>query len=154
MTDKPPKADPAMFSDCGDAPCPEPVAASTPPAKAHEMVQGVRMPDNPAEWAFVRLTRMIEEFEGNLDKDDELGVRLVGQPGDGVLQIDDVGFWSPDMILFFGKTDQGKPIRLVQHYTQLNVLLSSRPKPTDQPARRIGFQLGEMVRKTAAARKS
>lgn len=147
-TAAPPKADPAMFSDCGDTPCPQPVAASTSPADAKAMVEGVRMRDNPAEWTFVRLSRLIEEFESKIDKDDEIGVRIVGQPGDGVLQIEDVGFWGPDMIIFFGKTDQGKPVRLVQHYTQANVLLSSRPKPTDRPARRIGFQLSEMVDKT------
>jgi hypothetical protein len=151
MTDVTPKADPALFSDCGDTPCPQPVAASTPPAAAAAMVDGVRMRDNPAEWAFVRLSRMIEDFEARLDKDEEIGVRVVGLPGDGVMQIEDVGFWGPDMILFFGRNEQGKPVRLAQHYTQMNLLLTSRPKPEDKPARRIGFQLSEMVKKTNPA---
>ena len=42
----------------------------------------------------------------------------------------------------------GKPVRLVQHYTQTNVLLSANKKPEERPARRIGFQLSELVEKT------
>lgn len=142
------KASAGPTSDCGEAPCPQPVVATGPPEQTRALADGVRMRDNPAEWAFVRLSRMIEEFEGKIDKDEEVGVRIVGLPGEGVLQIEDVGFWGPDLILFFGKNDQGRPVRLVQHYSQINVLLATKPKPENQPARRIGFQLGEMVRKT------
>ena len=152
MTETPPKADPAMFSDCGDAPCPQPVVSAASQADATALMDGVRMRDNPAEWAFVRLSKMIEDFEAKLDKDEEVGARLVGLPGDGTLQIDDIGFWGPDFILFFGKNPEGKSVRLVQHYTQINVLLSPTPKSAERPARRIGFQLSELVEKTNPAR--
>lgn len=146
----PVKADPAMFSDCGDTPCPQPVVVEGPDKDAAALADGLRMRDNPAEWAFLRLSRLIQDFESKLDKDDEIAARIVGLPGDGTMQIDDVGFWGPDMILFFGKTDQGKPVRLVQHYAQMNVLLTARAKPTEEPARRIGFRLEELVEKTKA----
>lgn len=144
----PPKADPAVISDCGDAPCPQPVVSAVSQADPAALMKGVRMRDNPAEWAFVRLSKMIEDFEAGLDKDDEVGARLVGLPGDGTMQIDDIGFWGPDLILFFGKNPDGKPVRLVQHYTQINVSLNPVKKPDERPARRIGFQLGELVKKT------
>lgn len=141
------RADPDMFSTPTGAPCPEPVLpASQGPAGA--LTDGVRMRDNPAEWTFVRLSKMIAAFEQSLDKDEEIGARMVGMPGDGVMQIDDIGFWGPDLILFFGKNADGKPVRLVQHHTQANVVLEARRKPEERPARRIGFQLSEMVRKT------
>ena len=127
MTDTPPKADPAMFSDCGDAPCPEPVVAAQSQADPVVLMDGVRMRDNPAEWAFVRLSKMIEDFESRLDKDEEIGARLVGLPGDG------------------------KPMRLIQHYAQMNVVLNAVTKPEERPARRIGFQLSELVEKTNPA---
>ena len=150
----PVKADPAMFSDCGDMPCPQPVVVEGPDKDPAALADGLRMRDNPAEWAFVRLSRLIQDYEAKLDKDEEVAARIVGLPGEGTMQIDDIGFWGPDMILFFGKTDQGRPVRLVQHYAQMNVLLTARPKPSEQPARRIGFRLEELVGKTEAGKKA
>lgn len=135
---------PAPSSDCGETPCPQPVATSIAP----NLAEGVRMRDNPAEWAFVRLSKLIEDFESRLDKDEEVGATIVGLPGDGTLQIDDIGFWGPDLILFFGKNPDGKQVRLIQHYQQVNVLLDARKKPEARSARRIGFQLSELVEKT------
>lgn len=148
MSDPIPKADPAMFSDCGSVPCPQPVTSSPATSEAVKDLD-VRMRDNPAEWAFVRLSRLIQEFETNLDKDEEIGARVVGLPGDGTMQIVDVGFWGPDLIMFFGRNADGKPVRLIQHYTQLNVVLSALKKPEDQPEpNRIGFRLDELVKST------
>ncbi|WP_297799723.1 DUF6173 family protein [uncultured Brevundimonas sp.] len=143
-----PKADPAMFGDCGDVPCPQPVTAD-PSNSASLQDLGDRMRDNPAEWAFVRLSRMIQDFEAGLDKDEEIGASVVGLPGDGTMQIVDVGFWGPDLIMFFGRNTDGKPVRLIQHYSQINVVLNAVKKPEDQAeANRIGFRLDELVSKT------
>ncbi len=138
----------SMFSDCGDAPCPEPLLPSATPEQRAALTDGVRMRENPAEWAFVRLSKLIEDFEKGLDKDEEVGARIVGLPGDGTMSIEDVGFWGPDFILFLGKNADGKPVRLIQHYAQINVLLDVRKKPEEREARRIGFQLSELVEKT------
>ena len=146
--DAPVVAPASMFSDCGDTPCPQPVVVEGPDKDPAALADGLRMRDNPAEWAFVRLSRLIQDYESKLDKDEEVGARIVGLPGDGTMSIDDVGFWGPDFILFLGKNADGKPVRLIQHYAQINVLLDVRKKPEERPARRIGFQLSEMVRKT------
>jgi hypothetical protein len=149
MTDASVKTAPPLFvSDCGDTPCPEPVLPAVAPEGTAALTEGVRMRENPAEWAFVRLSKLIEDFEKGLDKDEEVGARIVGLPGDGTMQIEDVGFWGPDFILFIGKNADGKPVRLIQHYAQINVLLDARKKPEERPARRIGFQLSELVEKT------
>ena len=147
----PPKAQPedlGLTNEGAAAPCPQPVVATGSDATPEQLAEGVRMRDNPAEWAFVRLSKLIQEFESKLDKDEEIGARLVGVPGDGTMQVADIGFWGPDMILFFGRTSDGKPLRLVQHYTQLNLLLTATAKPADREAQRIGFQLGEIVGRT------
>ncbi|HEY0103320.1 MAG TPA: DUF6173 family protein [Brevundimonas sp.] len=147
--DAPVVAPASMFSDCGDVPCPEPVLPSATPEQQAALTDGVRMRENPAEWAFVRLSKLIEDFEKGLDKDEEVGARIVGLPGDGTMAIEDVGFWGPDFIMFLGKNADGKPVRLIQHYGQINVLLDARKKPEgERPARRIGFQLSELVEKT------
>ncbi|MFC0633245.1 DUF6173 family protein [Brevundimonas balnearis] len=142
MSDTPiPKADPAMF-----APCPRPVAGE--PANTQGLADGVHARDNPAEWTFVRLSRLIREFEAGLNPDEEVGARLTGLPGDQVMQFEDLGFWGPDLLLFFGRTPDGRPVRLVQHYSQVNVLLNALPKPQEREARRIGFRLDELVEQT------
>ncbi|GAA0869438.1 hypothetical protein GCM10009116_12740 [Brevundimonas basaltis] len=149
MPDKAKKtAPPAFVPDWGDEPCPRPVLAAASPEQTAAMMDGVRMRENPAEWAFVRLSKLIEDFEKGLDKDEEVGARIVGVPGDGTMAIEDVGFWGPDFILFVGRNSHGKPVRLIQHYAQINVLLDVRRRPEEREARRIGFQLSEMVRKT------
>ncbi len=143
-----PKMEASMLSDCGDTPCPQPVFSPATPVDLGAMTEGVRMRDNPAEWAFVRLSKLIEDFEKGIDKDEEVGATLVGMPGDGTMQIEDVGFWGPDLIMFMGKNSDGKPVRLIQHYTQISVVLNALKKPEERPARRIGFQLSELVEKT------
>lgn len=130
----------------GHEDCPQPITAWTTPEDSAALAEGLRMRENPAEWAFVRISRLIQDFESGLDENHEVGAHMVGGPGDGVFQVRDVGFWGPDFILFMGVNDHGKPIRLIQHYTQLNVLLSAMPKPEAKtPARRIGFQLQRRV---------
>ena len=141
-------APPVFVPDWGEEPCPQPVLPTASPEQTAALMDGVRMRENPAEWAFVRLSKLIEDFEKGLDKDDEVGARIVGLPGDGAMSIEDVGFWGPDFILFTGKNADGKPVRLIQHYGQINVFLDVRRKPEERPARRIGFQLSELVRKT------
>ena len=60
----------------------------------------------------------------------------------GILKIEGLGFFDPDLVTFYGTDDQGLKIQLIQHVSQLNVMLQARPKsdPHDAP-RRIGFQL-------------
>lgn len=102
---------------------------------------------NPAEWAYKRLCRLIHEFEGKLSDSEEVGATIVGAPGEGSFHVDDVGFWGPDLILFYGKNGHGRPIRLIQHYTQLDVVLTAMPRATEPEPRRIGFQLVEKIQK-------
>lgn len=151
--DAPSAAAATSASPCppGEPDCPQPITAWTTPEDSASLAEGLRMRENPAEWAFVRLSRLIQDFESKLDEDHEVGARIVNGPGDGAFHMRDVGFWGPDFILFMGVNENGRPIRLVQHYTQLNVLLSAMTKPSPaEPARRIGFQLQERVEQTQA----
>ncbi|WP_282007982.1 DUF6173 family protein [Brevundimonas aveniformis] len=133
--------------------CPQPITAWTTHEDAAGLAEGLRMRENPAEWAFVRLSRLIQDFEKQLDENSEIGALMANGPGDAAFAIRDLGFWGPDFILFMGVNSVGRPIRLVQHYTQVNVLLSAVPKQKpEEPPRRIGFALQERVEKTQADR--
>ncbi|WP_372603457.1 DUF6173 family protein [Actibacterium sp.] len=96
-----------------------------------------------AEWAYERLILYIRNFEELLDSEHEVAMGFAG--GDvGILRIEGVGYFDPDIITFYGSDDDGARTQLIQHVSQLNVLLQAMPKAQDAPeARRIGFRLFE-----------
>jgi hypothetical protein len=98
--------------------------------------------DNAAKWMFERLATYIKQFEGGLDDEHEIGARLVSFGHNLTFHIEDMGYYGPDMIVFYGKNDNGEPVQLVQHTSQLSVLLVGVRKQSERP-RRIGFILDE-----------
>jgi hypothetical protein len=100
-------------------------------------------PRSPAQWAYERIARQIREFEEQLSDDEEIGLPLVGAKT-GVMHIEDIGFWSPDMLIYHGKNDHRKPMQLLQHYSQMSILLTAVPKIRAKP-NRIGFHLVEKI---------
>ncbi|OYU19544.1 MAG: hypothetical protein CFE34_04780 [Rhodobacteraceae bacterium PARR1] len=96
---------------------------------------------SPAEWAYDRLILYIRNFESQLDATQEIAMGFTGGQA-GVLQIEGVGFFDPDLVTFYGRDEDGMKTQLIQHVTQLNVLLRAVPKQAaNDPPRRIGFQL-------------
>ena len=102
--------------------------------------------ENPAEWMHERIVRSINEFEKKLDQDHEIGARLVNFGTNMTFHIEDVGYWGPDIIIFHGKGHDGNSVELLQHISQLSVLLVALKKVHEEP-RRIGFKLMESVEK-------
>lgn len=101
---------------------------------------------NPAQWMHERIVRSINDFEAALDQDHEVGARLVTFGVDVTIHIDDVGYWGPDIIIFHGVNRDRKPVQLLQHISQLSVLLIA-VDVIEKPARRIGFRLMETIGK-------
>lgn len=96
---------------------------------------------SPAEWAYERLILYIQNFEQQLDNEHEVAMGFTG--GDaGVMRIEGMGFFDPDMVTFYGSDSMGVKTQLVQHVSQLNVMLRALPKEvkTEAPTR-IGFRL-------------
>ena len=110
------------------------------PLRSAAMSLPVIEPNIPAKWMHERIVRSINEFEEKLDSHHEVGLRLVSFGSNEVFHIEDVGFWGPDLIKFFGKNSQNEPVELMQHYSQVSVLLVASKKLNDQP-KRIGFIL-------------
>ena len=98
-------------------------------------------PKSPAEWAYDRLVMYIRNFEAQLDATQEIAMGFAG--GDaGVLQIEGLGYFDPDIVTFYGRDDEGLKTQLVQHVSQLSVILRAVPKvQAQEPPRRIGFAL-------------
>ncbi|WP_171229817.1 DUF6173 family protein [Ruegeria sp. HKCCA4008] len=109
-----------------------------------DLPEGLKKPvanKSPAQWAYERLILYIQNFEKTLDGDHEVAMGFTG--GDaGVMRIEGMGYFDPDMITFYGSDGTGARTQLVQHVSQLNVMLRALPKSVeDKPANRIGFRL-------------
>jgi len=96
---------------------------------------------SPAEWAYERLILYIQNFEEQLDSSHEVAMGFTG--GDaGVLRIEGMGYFDPDIITFYGSDPAGGKTQLVQHVSQLNVMLRALPKQVEAAEpNRIGFKL-------------
>jgi hypothetical protein len=115
-----------------------------PPALRESMVN-----KSPAQWAYERLILYIQNFEKTLDADQEIAMGLTGSSA-GVIRIEGMGYFDPDIVTFYGRDEGGPKTQIIQHVSQLNVMLVAMPKPAAQsePAR-IGFRLGRALNRHA-----
>ncbi len=114
------------------------------PAKLGDLPKGLQKPvagKSPAQWAYERLIIYISNFEKQLDSEQEVAMGFAG--GDaGVLRIEGMGFFDPDIVTFYGSDATGAKTQLIQHVSQLSVFLRALPKPKGvDAATRIGFRL-------------
>ncbi len=98
---------------------------------------------SPAQWAYERVVLYLKNFEEQLDNEHEVAMGFTG--GDaGVLRIEGMGYFDPDIVTFYGTDPAGGRTQLVQHVSQLNVMLRALPKEAkDAAPKRIGFRLVE-----------
>lgn len=114
-----------------------------PPGMARKPVEQ----KSPAEWAYERLILYIKNFEEMLDDEHEIAVGFTGGNA-GVLRIEGVGFFDPDIVTFYGKDEFGAKTQLIQHVSQLGVMLRALPKEASgQSPKRIGFRLAADLEK-------
>ncbi|KQB96769.1 hypothetical protein AL073_06580 [Loktanella sp. 1ANDIMAR09] len=111
---------------------------------AHKTPKALKTPNaqkSPAQWAYERIIMYIQNFEAQLDNDHEVGLGLAGGTT-GVIKIEGLGYYDPDIVTYYGIDNSGARTQLIQHVSQLNVTLVASPKHSDQPEpTRIGFQL-------------
>ncbi len=127
----------ARVAPCSDRLPPTAEMQPLPDSIAHQPVED----KSPAQWAYERLILYIKNFEERLDNSHEVAMGFAG--GDtGVLRIEGIGYFAPDIITFYGRDEDEARTQLIQHVSQLNVMLRALPKPPEaEEPRRIGFQL-------------
>ncbi|SEM68189.1 hypothetical protein SAMN05216227_100177 [Pseudorhodobacter antarcticus] len=128
----------ARVVHCDDGTAPTPEQLPLPAALAKKPVGD----KGQAEWAYERLVLYLKNFEDQLDKNHEIAMGFAGGTA-GVLRIEGVGYFNPDIVTFYGADEAGTKMQLIQHVTQLNVVLRAVTKatPEAEPPRRIGFRL-------------
>jgi len=105
---------------------------------------------SPAQWAYERTILYLKKFEEGLDEDQEIAMGFAGTDA-GVLKIEGMGYFDPDIVTFYGADATGAKMQLVQHVSQLSVLFRALPKAVkaDKP-NRIGFKLFQDLEKGEA----
>lgn len=96
---------------------------------------------SPAQWAYERTVLYLKKFEEGLDDGHEIAMGFAGTDA-GVLKIEGMGYFDPDVVTFYGSDPAGGKMQLVQHVSQLNVVFRAVPKAQEADApNRIGFKL-------------
>lgn len=110
------------------------------PAIPRDFTIPIPIDPNLASEFYKKLTRWISNFDKSLDQEHEVGVRLVNFGQTVTFHLEDMGYWNPSLISFSGYSEDGNPVELIQHVSQISILLvkMKRKDPT-QPKSPIGF---------------
>ena len=78
-----------------------------------------------ADIFYKQLVEEIKKFDKELDKTNEVGVRLLSYGNTLQFHIINIniGYQNPYLIYFYGELEDGSPIRLVQHVSQISFVL-------------------------------
>jgi hypothetical protein len=97
--------------------------------------------DNLASEFCRKLYASIQQFDEQLDNTLEVGMRLVAFGQAVTFSVSRLGYTNPSLIHFHGILDNGQPVELVQHVSQICFLLTAIPRLNpDKPKTLIGFR--------------
>ncbi len=87
-----------------------------------------------------RLVEWINDFDSKLDQGREVGVRLVTFGKAVVFHLTDIVYKNQSLISFIVVTEKQEPIELIQHVSQISVLLMKMKRINlNEPKKKIGF---------------
>ncbi len=93
-----------------------------------------------ASTMYEALAKVIGEFQKELTEDQEVGACLTSFGQQITITVTSVGYQNPHLMVFYGITPDGKDVQLLQHASQVNLMLVPVAAKS-QPARRLGFAI-------------
>jgi hypothetical protein len=102
------------------------------------ILKGVRQKSNPAGHALERVMPLIQSFQSGIGDDVEVGISVVGSGSAAPFRLRAINVSNPDILIFDGVDDKGNVVQLIQHYSQMALMLVAVPKLEERPFR-IGF---------------
>lgn len=106
--------------------------------RARDMGEAAAASLRQAQDAIDDMVQELEEFEQNLDATEEARIVVIGGPAGTTLFPQMLGALGHDRIRYEGLDQDGCRVVVVQHVSQLNIMVKS-VKVGEQKARRIGF---------------
>jgi hypothetical protein len=105
-------------------------------------VDGLFEPDrrknNPASYAKERLLDLIRAFQKDISDDMEVGISFVGSGSAAPFRLRAIDVSDPDILILDGIDARENQVRLLQHHSQMAIMLVAIPKVDAKPFR-IGF---------------
>ena len=114
------------------------LSALLPRTRALAAITRSLTPPNMAKEAVNAIYEEIADFEASLDADHEVGMPIVGGPATLCVHVREVYRFGTDKLVFVGIDSDQHPVRLIQHLSQLNLLMLAARK-IGSVAVRIGF---------------
>lgn len=91
---------------------------------------------------YEKIMNQIYEFEKQLKQDEEVGAYLTDFGREIIIQIEQVAYQNPYLIIFKGRnTGDSSNVQLVQHVSQVNLLFVAVKLNEERKPYRIGFQI-------------
>ena len=86
----------------------------------------------------------INEFDVQLDNQYEVALRLVNFGQTVTISVTSIGYSNPGLVIFNGINEDGLPMELIQHISQISFLITAiKRKQPDKPKKPIGFRKEE-----------
>lgn len=104
----------------------------------NQIAEAAHLRNNPVIEVCQAIKNYVETFESELDEEHEIGIRLASFGGVVIFHAEQIGFSKPNVITFYGITEEGDKVQLIQHVSQLSLLLKAVKKREEKP-NRIGF---------------
>ena len=96
--------------------------------------------ENSAEEYVRRLVVIMNEYNAGLEHTHQVALILVHFGQSITINVTNIGYWNPGLIIYYGTSTDGNPIELVQHISQVSCLLTSVPREDpSKPKQLIGF---------------
>lgn len=95
-----------------------------------------------AEFMFNALQAQVTEFEKRIKPTEEVGALLASFGSVCLISIKCIGYRRPHLIFLRGIDDEEKEVELLQHVSQVNILLRAIPLKPGRTRNKIGFDTG------------
>ncbi|MBE9487025.1 MAG: hypothetical protein IMY82_07630 [Chloroflexi bacterium] len=95
--------------------------------------------ENLAGTFYRRLLQWVSDFDQSLDEEHEVGVRCVTSGQTMAFHLSTISYCNPALLRFVGVTNAGEPVELIQHISQINlILVKLRRRDPGQPKSAVG----------------
>lgn len=82
----------------------------------------------------------VVKYQSNLNATNDVALVITQFSQSTTILVQNIGYIGYNLVCFYGRGTDGKPLELIQHISQLNLLLTvaEKSKP-ETPKRKIGF---------------